>query len=174
MREVTAMISYLAVVILILLKINIAISIPIRILRQTKGTRIILFSYQTLIFAFPMVVTIIACHFSNAFDMVFIILALIKFALFRWVLFDEWHVDLKDVQMLWKSNNIGSFLPRTRKRRPSILISCPDNVTKRKWQFGGYRKEIMRTSWNYCRVATSHFFGKYGSLVRLSKIGQIW
>ena len=83
MREVTAMISYLAVVILILLKINIAISIPIRILRQTKGTRIIFFSYQTLIFAFPMVVTILACQFSNAFDVVFIILALIKFALFR-------------------------------------------------------------------------------------------
>ena len=77
------MISYLAVVILILLKINIAISIPIRIFRQTKGTRIIFFSYQTLIFAFPMVVTIIACQFSNDFDMVFIILALIKFALFR-------------------------------------------------------------------------------------------
>ena len=152
---VTATISYLAVA------INIAKnwychSIPIRILRQTKGTRIIFFSYQTLIFAFHMVMTIIACQFSNAFDMVFIILALIKFALFRWVLFDEWHVDLKDVQMLWKSNNIGSFLPRTRKRRPSILISCPDNVTKRKWQFGGYRKEIMRTSWNHCRVATSY------------------
>ena len=81
-------------------KISIHFSIPIRIFRQTKGSRTFFFCYQTFIFAFPIEVTIIVCHISNDSDMLFITLALIKFALLRWVLFDEWHVDLKDVLML--------------------------------------------------------------------------
>ena len=43
----------------------------------------------------------------------------------------------------WKSNNIGSILLRARKRRPSILISCPDNVTKENYMLAVIEKKLL-------------------------------
>ena len=166
------MISYLAVVILILLKINVAISIPIRILRQTKGTRISFFLSSDIDFCISYgcdnnSLSVFQCfrygiHYISLNKICIVPLSVI----WRMTCWPQRCTDVVKVEQYW-----FVFL-RTRKRRPSILILCPDNVTKRKWQVGGYRKEIMRPSWNDFRVATSHFFGKYGSLVRSSKIGQ--
>ena len=77
------MIRYLAVAIDIAKKLTFIFQFQLEFSDRQKGPEHFFFCYQTFIFAFPIEVTIIVCHISNDSDMLFITLALIKFALLR-------------------------------------------------------------------------------------------